>query len=261
MASAAKENALGRLVSISEIICIPDIQIRFAVAESTVKEYAAQVKEGVEFDPISLVRDVEGRLIMADGFHRLGAYQLAGCDKIPARIDEDHPKEALSYALEIALARNCRHGRTMSVKERRMAVRKALSDKRLARWSDKKLAQHCGVSAGLVAQIRAGDEPKPKVREETTTVSEHERALPTTHEPEPEVSEEITILRKWIKDGRMDWPTAAEIFETKKARPALLPKAPTLIDLKSGDKLVGQHNAVVTVDKGKVTIQIEEEAE
>ena len=258
----ATKDSLGRMVALTDITIDPDVQVRLQISPGVVKEYAEELRGGTEFDPVKLFQDLDNRLILGDGHHRYAAHQLANIEKIAAIIDDSHPKDAGSYALESALTSNCRHGKTMSRAEKRIAVTKALADQRIRRYSDSKLARLCGVSSTFVAEIRSGKgKQKPESEDKPVVVAEHERALPTPQEPEKEEQEEITLLRKFLKDGRLDWQSIAEVLSNKKSAFVMLPRAATTVELKSGDKLLSQHKAVVTVEKGLVTVTIEEEGD
>lgn len=229
------------MVSLEEITLLPEIQVRIRINDDQVKEYTAQINDGVDFDRIILVADKEGRKLLADGWHRYMAYVAAERKKIPAEVIEDHLADAIPTAIEIALRENCKHGLRMSLEDRRKAA--FIAVKTFPRRSDKALGQLCGVSPALVSKIREKGvtEPAPRKKRETT-VSEHKRALPgqndTTQEPAEALTghretsplmERVRTVKGWIEQGSMDFPTMAEMFETETHRPVLLPKQPEYV--------------------------------
>jgi hypothetical protein len=98
--------------------------------------------------PPVTVYEVDGRYLMADGFHRHAAAVMLGRRTIPAEVREGTFNDALDFVAGV----NLFHGLPLTRSERRRAVDIKL---RLHHdWSDRRLAEELGVSRELVAKTR-----------------------------------------------------------------------------------------------------------
>jgi len=91
-------------IDIDRITVDPSLQMRETLNLTTIEDYTADLGRGEPFPPVILFQDGE-LLRLADGFHRLEAYDRAGLDRIPATIFQGDYKAALTYAIS-ANARN-----------------------------------------------------------------------------------------------------------------------------------------------------------
>jgi hypothetical protein len=98
--------------------------------------------------PPITVFEVDGRWLLADGFHRHAAAVMLGRNKIAAEIRKGSMNDALDFVAGV----NLFHGLPLTRAERRRAVDIKL---RLHHdWSDRRLAEELGVSRELVAKTR-----------------------------------------------------------------------------------------------------------
>ncbi|MCQ2392309.1 MAG: ParB N-terminal domain-containing protein [Kiritimatiellae bacterium] len=88
-----------------DTIITEGLQTRKALQPTTVKAYAKQMAEGVEFAPVTVYSE-GGRNYLADGFHRLAALRLRGETAVEAEVRTGGFAEALRHALSA----NARHG-------------------------------------------------------------------------------------------------------------------------------------------------------
>lgn len=236
-----KNPAPYKMLALDKIVMLPEIQIRVKTSPEQIAEYTAMVKDEVDFEPIEVFVDGDGRHILGDGWHRVFAYTAAERKSIPAIIHDDDPDNALDNAFIRALGNTCRHGLRMSTEEKRRAT--AITLKRFPRKSNKEIARLCGVSSGLVEKIRAkgytANEPRKK-SEPKSAPAENHRTKPQDVEPvgtpadrpisdapqENPTDERIKTLKDWKRADLIDFPDIVEIFETRDQRPILAPKNP-----------------------------------
>ncbi len=232
---------MDQVASIRIDKCVMTAQIRCKISNKYVDEIAQSMADGQEFDPIDVFLNAEGMFIVADGAHRLLARQKREQTNVKAWIRECKPEEASSYALELSMERNCRHGLRMSTADKRNAIMMALLDDRLKRLGDKPIAVKVGVSPGMVKSVRA--EMHAPASDKDVEVTSHRRRRPDASDTpaEPEVDshqERIRTIRDWVQAGVLEWPDIRAILTTDQVIPTLLPVAPCNVVLRRGDKQV-----------------------
>jgi hypothetical protein len=133
-----------RELPLDEIVLDPNLNLRDRIDDFTVERYA----EAWQRMPPVTVYEVDGRYLMADGFHRHAAAVLLGRRTIPAEVIVGTFNDALDFVAGV----NLFHGLPLTRSERRRAVDIKL---RLHHdWSDRRLAEELGVSRELVAKTR-----------------------------------------------------------------------------------------------------------
>lgn len=123
-----------------------ETQARVSLSESTVAEYAECLEA---LPPVVVFFDGSDNWL-ADGFHRFHAYRKAGKASIPADIRAGTQREARLYSF----GANRAHGLRMTNADKRKAVGAMLADAEWGQWSDRKIADACGVSHTFVAIMR-----------------------------------------------------------------------------------------------------------
>lgn len=123
--------------------------------------------EGVPFEPVVFFEDDEGSLWLADGFHRVLAARKRAIAQIQARRVKGEQHEAFIYSL----GANATHGKRRTNADKRRAVERALHDKTLRRYSDRRLAQLCKVSNRFVSGVRQNLELSGEIPFEAELVS------------------------------------------------------------------------------------------
>lgn len=137
-------------VELDKIVLDDGLQIRAALNDETISDYAALMKEGTQFPLINLFQEHEGApMLLADGFHRVLAARKAGLTQLHAVIKSGGRKEAL----ELALIANERHGLRLTNADKNRAARMALEA--FPDRSDAVIAKMCTVSAEFVRRVRA----------------------------------------------------------------------------------------------------------
>jgi ParB-like chromosome segregation protein Spo0J len=146
-------------LNLEEVILDPSLNLRDALDEETVARY---VEAGDRLPPVT-VFEVDGRHLLADGFHRFAAVARRNGERIRAEVRKGRLHDALWWA---AFA-NLRHGLPLNRHERRRAIE--LGVKLHPDWSDRKLAETLGASRELIAKLRrdltaAGEIPGVETR-------------------------------------------------------------------------------------------------
>ena len=107
-------------VALEKLVTDRGTQVRSEISEFIVAEYVEALDDGARFPPVVVFRTDETHLL-ADGFHRVRAYQQAGRDEIEADVYQGGPDEALWFAL----GANRAHGQRLSDGDKRRAIEMA----------------------------------------------------------------------------------------------------------------------------------------
>jgi hypothetical protein len=137
-------------IAINNIVMDASTQNR-PMSRTVVKSYARLMKEGIEFPPVIVFQDDEGVCWLADGFHRVAAAASIDLDYINANLHFGTQRDAILYSLGPA---NRDHGMPLSTSQKRRRATKLLQDTEWSQWSDRHIAQHCGLSHGTIGTIR-----------------------------------------------------------------------------------------------------------
>jgi hypothetical protein len=129
--------------------------------QTKIAEYATAMAEGNQFPPLTVFWDGE-HYWLADGFHRLGAYnvvmqalKLPGLD-IECEVIEGPLRDAIIYACGV----NAVHGMPRTVPDKQNAVRTILTNPLVALdehgvpWNDHQIARICNVNHKMVGRHR-----------------------------------------------------------------------------------------------------------
>jgi len=133
-----------RELPLHDLVLDPNLNLRDRLDRDTVERY---VDAWVRMPPV-VVYDVDGRWLLADGFHRHAAAVTLGRRAIPAEVRVGTFAEALDFVA----GANLFHGLPLTRVERRRAieVKLRLHHER----SDRRLAEELAVGRELVAKIR-----------------------------------------------------------------------------------------------------------
>ena len=151
---------MARMLSLSELPPSRRVQLRVALDTDTVAEYAEQMAAGTVFPPVVVFKNGVGYWLAA-GNHRVAAAEKNGATEIYADIQDGSEDDAVLYAA----ASNKAHGQRRTNSDKRRDVEAVL--KRRPEWSDRKIADHAGVSNNFVSQLRgevsSDDSSTPRV--------------------------------------------------------------------------------------------------
>lgn len=122
-------------------------QSRASLNESVVSEYAEDL---LALPPVVLFHDGSDYWL-ADGFHRYHAFRKASKASIPADVRTGTQREATLFSV----GANQAHGLRRTNDDKRRAVNTLLNDAEWAGWSDRRIAEVCGVGHPFVAALRS----------------------------------------------------------------------------------------------------------
>lgn len=126
---------------------IPELQMRVAVRQDVVEDYAENIDVILTKAPIQIV-NVEGRALIVDGFHRQAAATIAGKTEVNCEVEAG----TMDIAFERALSANHDHGLRLTPDDKRKRAKLAIQ-----RWperSDRSLADICRVTHPFISRMR-----------------------------------------------------------------------------------------------------------
>jgi hypothetical protein len=133
-----------REVRLDDLVLDPNLNLRDRLDDFTVERYA----DSWDRLPPVTVFDIDGQLLMADGFHRHAAAVMTGRRTIRAEVRQGTLSDALDFVSQV----NLFHGLPLTRAERRRAVEIKLTLHH--DWSDRRMAEELAVSRELVAKTR-----------------------------------------------------------------------------------------------------------
>ena len=140
--------AVTCLISLALVV---ELQLRVALDQKAVGEYAELDKSGQALDPIAVTFCTDtGRLVVTDGCHRNAAYRINKRSHALARVTPGDERTAL----KLAAGANSKHGVKRTTADKRNVIRALLKDREMRSWSSNELARIAGVSAPTVEDER-----------------------------------------------------------------------------------------------------------
>jgi hypothetical protein len=143
---------MSTILHLDEIVIDQTIQPREHLDEAAVAEWSELMKDpkGATRFPDPVVFHDGAVFRLADGFHRIAARRLAGCSDVPCEVRPGDCREARLWAASA----NVDHGVRRSNEDKRRSVRVLLDDSEWSQWSDRRIADHCGVGHSFVSALR-----------------------------------------------------------------------------------------------------------
>ena len=180
------------LVDINEIVADMTVQARVAIDTSIVCEYSEHLDD---LPPMIVYFDGECHWL-ADGFHRLAAHAMAKRADVLCEIRQGTKRDAILHAVKA----NASHGLRRTNADKRRAVELLLADEEWAQWSDRAIAEACGVTHPFVQSIR----PRDRVVTVTTNTKRMSRdgclhparSKPATPPPAPAPAPDVSDQRQ-----------------------------------------------------------------
>lgn len=209
----------NRQLAIQSLIVDDNLQMRVAIDDSVIDDYAFLMKDGVEFPPLIVFEDGSQQYWLVDGFHRYYAYKLNNTKYIPCTIH----KGDFFHARLFALSANSTHGLPRSNEDKRKAVLEALFDPELSLHSNRQIALYCGVSRRFVDKLRnqllkENSTPDCYHKENTiTTISEDNKttSVINTHDNNGHIPTPVIDTPETISET----PTTTETVIAKDSKP------------------------------------------
>lgn len=216
-------------------------QPRAKIDMEVVNDYSTSFELGANFPPIDVFFDGK-EYWLADGFHRYHAARDAHVPELPATVHNGTVRDAILFSLGC----NDRHGLRRTNEDKRHSVMTMLNDPEWSQWSDRTIADKCGVSHTFVAVTREKvatvatfSKPaevkyttstgktatmpvqpvKPKPKTDSAVATEDAKPTKTEPEQEPEqpapaktweVFDDITRLRQLIAKLHDNWVTESD---------------------------------------------------
>ena len=156
-------------LALDKLVTKAGTQVRSEISEYIVAEYVDALREGARFPPVVVFRSNDA-VVLADGFHRVQAYQQAGRSEIEADVHQGGRDEALWFAL----GANRTHGQRLSREEKRRAIEIAYQT-----WPDisqVRIAGQVGCTHQYVSKIRQQLATSCKLPERVVGIDGRERA-------------------------------------------------------------------------------------
>jgi uncharacterized ParB-like nuclease family protein len=136
-------------INVADIVATKAMMMRQGLNKATITKYAKAMADGAVFPPI-VIFEVDGQLILADGYHRHAAYQKLGIEKIAA----DVRMGTMDDALLAAVRADAHDGLKRTPADKEKAVRALLSSARWREMSDREIGREANVSQPYVSKLR-----------------------------------------------------------------------------------------------------------
>ena len=187
-------------LKLDQIIIDQGTQIRVAIDQKTVGEYAEAIMHKEVLPPLVVFSDGI-KYYLADGFHRYFAYK----NTVTPEVEVEVHKGTLRNAIEYALGANSKHGLKRTNEDKKNAVIIALNDIEWSMLGLREIAKLCGVSHTYVSTIKEKidaentKKEKPKAKDPVDTAKKG-KSQPKKAEPEIEEDDELTAILAHQKD-------------------------------------------------------------
>lgn len=165
-------------------------QIRAAINEAVVAEYAERMTEGVVFPAIVLFHD-GNQHYLADGFHRFMAAKRNDFRDIDAEVQPGTREDALWFAL----GANKANGQRLTEADKKHALRLAV--KAFPERSMRQLAEQVGCSSTYASRVR--DEVQTSLQPVRRVVGSDGRSYPASQDARDETRDEAEQL---LREGK-----------------------------------------------------------
>ena len=149
------DNGKPEQVALTSIRLDGATQMRAAINDETVEEYASAMVNGWGSFPPAVVFYDGATYWLADGFHRVRSFMQAFpawmALSIPCEVHAGTQRDAVLYAAQA----NAKHGLRRTNADKRRAVETLLRDEEWGKWSNQEIARRCAVDPKTVGTIRA----------------------------------------------------------------------------------------------------------
>jgi ParB-like chromosome segregation protein Spo0J len=248
------------MVPIKSLTADLSLQIRGGINPKKVQAYQQIIREQELMDPVDAFYEEpisdKTKFLLADGFHRVMAYEGVGTEKIPCRLHVGTHADALKFTLK----ENGHHGAQLNNAEKRSACEKAVLDAEVSALTDKQISAMIGCSPTLVGLIRRGEskqETSKKRTSRTTVKQATESPAPKSAAGESRKASDIPptkakILKQIQSQVDLDQVSEEEVialFESKLGHYAFVPKDGSKITLKIVGKSGREQAKIETVIK------------
>jgi len=135
---------------LDQLIADPSVHARTRIRPRAIRDYAASYREGDTLPPLDVFKSPDGRMFLADGFHRYYGARAAGHAEIAVELFEGDVREATRFAC----GANARHGVPRTREDKCFEIAAMLCEPEFAGASDAEIAKTCRVSRQLVGKVK-----------------------------------------------------------------------------------------------------------
>jgi ParB-like chromosome segregation protein Spo0J len=255
-----KSKTVVQMVPIKSLTADLSLQIRGGINPKKVQQYQQIIREQELMDPVDAFYEEpisdKTKFLLADGFHRVMAYEGVGTEKIPCRLHVGTHADALRFTLK----ENGHHGAQLTNAEKRSACEKAVLDAEVSALTDKQISAMIGCSPTLVGLIRRGESKQETSKKRTSRVT----SIQATESPAPKSAAgenrkagdvpptKAKILKQIQSQVDLDQVSEEDVialFESKIGHYVFVPKDGSAITLKVVGKSGRQQAQIETVIK------------
>jgi hypothetical protein len=230
-------------------------QSRAELSEETIVEYQEALDCGAKFPPPIVFFDGK-EYLLADGFHRVRAYERAGRKRIACDVRKGNKRDAILFSV----GANTAHGLRRSNADKRRAIGLLLRDEQWRKKSDLWIGKACGVSDKTVTKIRGELEATSEIRSSDERLGQDGkvRKLPTQSAPVQTTTPALVpapVPEKTIAPAELDgaMPAAQPLWKCERCgreHASSVKECPCAQEFADGDKAVSLVNEVEgTIDR------------
>ena len=203
-----------KTLALEKLVTDAGTQVRAEISEYIVGEYVDALGEGARFPPVVVFRG-KGADVLADGFHRVRAYQQAGRSEIEADVYQGGRDEALWFAL----GGNRAHGQRLSGDDKRRAIE--IAYRTWPEVSQRRIAAQVGCNQSYVGRVRAQLNTRIQLPDRVVGSDGRERPATrpsTNRQPARQEDDAAHATQNQRPDRGSDSPEAADA-QTRAASP------------------------------------------
>lgn len=181
-------------VRVADVVVDAGTQVRAALDEQVVKDYAEAMTAGAVFPPIVLFHD-GNQHYLADGFHRLMAAQRIAWRELDADVRAGTKEDALWFAL----GANKTNGKRLTDSDKRHAIEIAV-----AAWPERSagdIAAQVGCGSSYVSKVRGAMLPQSPQVEVPQVVGRDGKRYPAVRRTEAEQARRQQVS-EMVRAGR-----------------------------------------------------------
>jgi len=173
------------MINLNDIDIVGSYQARVEINSDDVDKYAEQMLLGEVFPPI-VIFNVDGKNLLADGYHRFYAHKKNNKTRIDADVRKGSYRDYMFYCW--FTNPNNKHGRPPTNADKLKILRDCLEDFEVSLWTDAEIARKLGFAHTFVHKYR---ENKPTeivvTKKDGTTYKRKATTARPVKEAEPEI--------------------------------------------------------------------------
>ena len=173
------------MINLNDIDIVGSYQARVEINSDDVDKYAEQMLLGEVFPPI-VIFNVDGKNLLADGYHRFYAHKKNNKTRIDADVRKGSYRDYMFYCW--FTNPNNKHGRPPTNADKLKILRYCLEDFEVSLWTDAEIARKLGFAHTFVHKYR---ENKPTeivvTKKDGTTYKRKATTARPVKEAEPEI--------------------------------------------------------------------------